>query len=92
MISVIKIEYNGEYPNLCSGDLVVIIDDKRWEFPSHCMRSGGNVWFDKGWDEHVDSGEWSISEWLEGFPEDMKQAVTSEVNSNIRHGCCGGCV
>lgn len=88
----IEIEYNGKYPNLCSGDLVVIIDGKKWEFPPYCMSSGGNVTFDEEWNEEVTGGEWYIQEWPEGFPEDMKDYVLVEVNDNIRWGCCGGCV
>jgi len=88
----IEIEYDGAFPNLCAGQLVVIIDGKRWEFPSYCMESGGGVWFDDGWSEHVDSGPWSISRWPKGFPEDQMQAVTNAINESVPHGCCGGCV
>jgi len=88
----IKIEYNGAYPNPCSGTLVVTLDNKRWEFPKHCLSSGGNVWFDGGWDEHVESGAWVINKWPEGFPEEHKSAVEYAVNAEIPEGCCGGCI
>jgi hypothetical protein len=88
----ITIEYNGEYPNLCSGNLVVVIDGIRWNFPDYCLSSGGSVSFDEEWNEEVTRGKWSISEWPEGFPKSMKKAVEKEVNNNVRHGCCGGCV
>ena len=91
-MSNIKIEYDGDYPNLCSGQLVVYIEDKQWVFPSHCLSSGGNVWFDDDWCEHVESGEWCISEWPEEFPEDLKPLVEQLVNDEIPFGCCGGCV
>jgi len=86
------IEYDGGFPNLCSGTLVVTIDGKRWEFPSYCMSSGGGVWFDGDWMEHIESGPWSISEWPKDFPENLKEAVEKEVNYKIPWGCCGGCV
>jgi hypothetical protein len=88
----IKIEYNGEYPNLCSGQLIVTIGKKRWKFPSYCLLSGGSVWFDDDWGEHVESGEWSVSEWPDRFPEDRKADVIDAINSSITLGCCGGCV
>ena len=89
---MLEIEYDGGYPNLCSGGLVVTIDGKRWVFPSHCLSSGGSVWFDAGWSEHIESGPWSISEWPEDFPEDLKEETEREVNYQIPWGCCGGCV
>jgi hypothetical protein len=92
MTENIKVSYDGNYPNLCSGKLVVTIDDKVWVFPDYCMRSGGGVWFDNGWSEHVDRGEWTIREWPDGFPVELQDAVTNAVNCEISHGCCGGCV
>jgi len=88
----IEIEYNGKFPNLCSGDLVVTIDGVRWGFPSYCLSSGGNVWFDDDWSENVEEGPWTITEYPRGFPEELKADVTREVNEQIPHGCCGGCV
>jgi len=88
----IEIEYNGNYPNLCRGDLVATIDGKRWEFPSYCLESGGSVWFDDDWNEHVEVGEWTVSDWPTGFPDELKTRVEEAVNENIPHGCCGGCV
>ena len=88
----IEIEYNGNYPNLCRGDLVATIDGERWEFPSYCLSSGGSVWFDDDWNEHVEVGEWTVSDWPTGFPDELKTRVEEAVNENIPHGCCGGCV
>jgi len=88
----IQIQYNGRYPNLCSGQLIVTINGVRWVFPSHCMCSGGSVWFDKNWSEHIESGDWNIDNWPEGFPEDMKKTVIEAVNNEVSPGCCGGCV
>lgn len=90
----IEIEYDGDYPNLCSGALVVTVDGRRWEFPSHCMSSGGSVGFDDDWNEHVYRGGWSITSWPDDFPSDpaLRKAVVSAVNGEVEHGCCGGCV
>ena len=88
----IDIEFNGDFPNLCSGDLVVIIDGERWIFPSHCLLSGGSVNFDGNWMETVISGSWTITDWPDNFPEKLKEMVSQAVNDSIPHGCCGGCV
>lgn len=88
----IEIKYDGRYPNLCSGKLIAIIDGKEWIFPDHCLSSGGYVSFDDNWSEEVGQGPWSISEYPDDFPENLKQAVEDAVNESIPHGCCGGCV
>jgi hypothetical protein len=88
----ISIEYDGEYPNLCSGNLVVTIDGKRWDFPKYCLVSGGGVGFDKDWLEEIDTGPWTVREWPYNFPENHKKAVLTAINEQIPHGCCGGCV
>lgn len=89
---MIKVFYDGRYPNLCSGSLRVEIDGKEWVFPENCLISGGDVSFDGDWNEEVSEGDWEISEWPKDFPEDLKVSVLSEVNKNIPYGCCGGCV
>jgi len=88
----IKIEYDGKYPNLCSGSLIVIIDGTRWVFPDYCMSSGGSVSFDEDWNEDVTSGEWSISDWPDGFPDNLQMAVEEAINIQVSEGCCGGCL
>lgn len=88
----IKVSYDGAFPNLCSGTLVVTIDDTEWVFPDYCMSSGGSVSFSKDWEEHVSSGPWEISKWPENFPENLKSSVLEAVNEQVTYGCCGGCV
>ena len=88
----IKIKYDGKYPNLCSGKLVVIINGKEWIFPDYCLMSGGSVTFDKNWSERVTQAPWSVVDWPENFPEDLKDVVLDEINEKITWGCCGGCV
>jgi hypothetical protein len=87
----IKIDYNGRYPNLCSGTLVVTIGEKVWNFGKDVLSSGGSVSFDEQWNEEVTSG-WLVSEWPEGFPDEYKEVVTDAINDEIPWGCCGGCV
>ena len=82
----IHIEYDGEYPNLCSGDLTVTVDGQRYMFPDYC------VWFDEDWNERVETVGWSINQWPENFPEELKSPVLKAINETIPHGCCGGCI
>lgn len=88
----ITIEYDGAYPNLCSGQLFVTINGKRWTFTRYCLASGGSVSFDSNWSEQIGTGPWTVSKWPEGFPEDQKVAVVDAINEEIPWGCCGGCV
>ena len=88
----IEISYNGCFPNLCSGDLEVTIDGVKYEFPQYCMVSGGHIYMDDDGDYNRELGEWDISEWPEGFPEEYKQPVLDKINEEIPWGCCGGCI
>lgn len=89
---MITILYDGRYPNLCSGKLIVDVDGITWTFPPHCMESGGSVSFDADCSERITHGEWRIRTWPEGFPNELKEAVLDKVNETIPCGCCGGCV
>jgi hypothetical protein len=84
------VSYDGKYPNLCSGTLVIRLGSREWKIRR--LSSGGGVWFDKNNDEQVDEGDWSIDNWPEGFPESLKEKVLKVVNECVDHGCCGGCI
>ena len=88
----IEVKYDGSYPNLCRGNLILTIDGKEWIFPDSCLCSGGIVSFDDEWNECVTSGEWTITEYPKDFPEELEQAAEDAVNENVSWGCCGGCV
>ena len=84
------ISYDGKYPNLCSGILTLRIDGEVVEFPKYCMNSGGSVWFDEDWCEHVCGGAWTVE-----VPEEyehLHKEIEECVNENVPWGCCGGCV
>ena len=83
------ISYDGSYPNLCRGTLMVEIDGIIHKL-KNCLSSGGNVWFDDDWSEHVDSGLWSVT-----VPNELIQyasEIEDLVNYKVEQGCCGGCV
>jgi hypothetical protein len=82
------VSYDGKYPNLCSGTLTIKVDGKKMS--DHCLRSGGSVWFDKDWSEHVEDGPWGVT--FEGLTKEENDVLTELVNDNVRRGCCGGCV
>ena len=52
--------------------------------------SGGSVSFDSNMNEHVNSGEWSVD--VPDELKEFKEEIQEVVNSNVRYGCCGGCV
>ena len=77
-----RIKYDGDWPNLCRGNLVVFLDGKKWKFPQYCLSSGGH---------HDPPRPWSVKEWPKGFPDDQKWRVVDAVNEKLGCGCCGGC-
>lgn len=89
---LIFISYDGKYPNLCSGKLIMALDGKKIVFPNHCLSSGGSVRFIKKWKEVVSIGEWGISTYPPDFPEELKGEAERLINIEIPPGCCGGCV
>ena len=86
------VSYDGAYPNLCSGRLVLAIDGVPVVFPENCLSSGGSIDFDDDWNEGVLKGEWGISAYPKDFPEDLKKQAVALVNENVEQGCCGGCI
>lgn len=90
---MITISYDGAWPNLCSGRLIVTIDNITWDFGQYVLSSGGRVCFDDDWSNaHIEEGPWGVNEWPDDFPENLKALVIDAINSEITHGCCGGCI
>lgn len=93
------ISYSGEYPNLCSGILILEIDGKQYKFaPYH-----DNITiFPKFWSSggcfsenflNVEKGEWEI-DYME-IPEQFRKyanEIDKVFNENVEYGCCGGCI
>lgn len=82
------VDYTGEYPCLCSGTLTIKVNGKEYKIEG--LRSGGRVWFDDNWGDHVETGPWSIA-----LPEEIRQykdEIEEIVNEKVPWGCCGGCI
>ena len=86
------ISYDGEYPNLCSGILVMELDGNKVEFPKYCLSSGGRVCCNDDGHENVRKGSWSVSEFPKDFPKELEELAENIVNKKIDYGCCGGCI
>lgn len=86
--------YDGGYPNLCSGNLILRLGRVIFKFERHALKSGGNVSFDDDWSEIITDGTWYLDEdrLPEDFPPHLKWEAEFLANQHITHGCCGGCV
>ena len=102
------VDYDGHYPNLCRGVLILRIDDKIYSFGG-CHRidrdflsrqfysfwdTGGGAWIDDNGDEHIEEGKWVLSEdaKLPDFLKGHEQELIDIMNNNVPYGCCGGCI
>lgn len=82
------VSYDGAWPNLCSGTLILSLDGREIQFPDYCIASGGSCTKSC----RIKKGEWSITKYPEDFPEELKDRAIELVNENVPHGCCGGCI
>ena len=105
---VIKVDYDGEYPNTCSGNLTVRVDGVIVYNGSAYASSSGSVWFDDEWNEHAEDGDLTLDDHgrkliAEGFNEESTKhgwpsSLLTEIIDAVedRLGecsvCCGGCV
>lgn len=87
------VSYNGKYPCLCSGTLIIKVDGKTYSF-NDAMISGGCIMGGPStdWDMWPEEGDWKID--LKEHPEleQYKEEIERVVNENVEHGCCGGCI
>lgn len=85
------VSYDGKYPCLCMGTLIIKVNNKTY-FLKHVMMSGGSICIDDNWNMWAEHGDWEVD--LEEYPElePYKEEITHIVNENVTHGCCGGCI
>lgn len=85
------ISYDGHFPNLCAGNLVISVNGKLYS--GIRINSGGRVWFDADWRDHLEQGLWYIND--DDLPKELikyKDQIEKVVNENVPLGCCGGCI
>lgn len=84
--------YDGAYPCLCFGTLKIKVNGKLYCLQNALISGGSVTWDDNNQDFDVETDDWEVS--LEQFPElePYKEQITDLVNSNVRQGCCGGCI
>ncbi len=83
------ISYNGAYPCLCFGTLIIEAVGERYELED-ILQSGGSVSFDEDLKAIVTQGEWVIRERnLPNEPKSLKWEIEDVVNENVPYGCCG---
>ena len=87
------VSYDGKWPCLCFGTLIIKVDGKTYSF-EHAMISGGGIFGGPStdWDMWAEYGDWKID--LREHPElePYKEEIEKVVNENVEQGCCGGCI
>lgn len=85
------VSYDGKYPCLCMGTLIIKVNNKIYSLKG-AMISGGSICKNDNWDMWATYGDWEVN--LEEYPElkPYKEEITCLVNKNVRKGCCGGCI
>jgi hypothetical protein len=86
------VSYDGSFPNLCRGTLVIKVNGKEYNC-GECLMSGGSAFFDNNGGDHIEEGEWSIDkDYLPKEIEHLYEEIADVVNANVPYGCCGGCL
>ena len=86
------------------GTLTLIIDNEKCVFTGYktdeknnkyhsFWESGGSCWFDDDWNDYCNEGEWEIYE--DKIPKKYRgyaKDIDFIFNTNVKHGCCDGCL
>ena len=87
------ISYDGKWPTLCMGTLVVEKNGKQYSM-KYVLESGGSCGFYNNYSESfIEKGEWSVCK--EDLPKELQndvEEIIELVNANVPYGCCGGCL
>lgn len=102
------ISYDGAYPNLCSGTLVISVNNKKYRFgieknllPIFWVSTGGIAHSDDYSDMWAIGGDWALDmdeDDLKVYPEEIRnieifKKMIELMNENIKETpCCGGCI
>lgn len=87
------ISYSGDYPHLCSGELVIrdVTTDTVYHL-QNALQSGGRCNYYGGDKQECIQGPWFVID--DALPIALTpyvDEITELVNANVEHGCCGGC-
>ncbi len=83
----IAVKFDGEYPNICTGRLQIIVDGVEiYNERAKCVSTDG-VWY-KGSKKYLEPKMIWLDE--EKYPKEIQDEVY-KVISQI-HVCCGGCI
>lgn len=100
------VSYTGKWPSLCHGVLTLKIDGQDHTFGTKGMFAaklpdGSEPEFETFWrtggacpmpPEELKLSDWKID--VSALPEQFRkyaEEIDAVMNSNIEHGCCGGC-
>lgn len=82
------VSYDGAYPNLCSGTLVLEVDGVK-RSAQHALASTGCI----NWrDDTVIKGDRVLSAYAPQWMQGREKEILAVVNANVPKGCCGGCI
>lgn len=87
------ISYDGEWPCLCSGTLVIKVNKKLYELQSPLSSTGSCGFIGDYEDSFVTKGPWEI--YANTLPKELESyhdEIEKVVNENVPWGCCGGCL
>lgn len=88
---ILQVSYDGTWPILCAGTLVMRVNGTEVVFPPHSLISGGAAYFRNNWSEEVvERGKWKVN--VPDRYKDLQAEIEREVNKNVPWGCCGGCL
>lgn len=100
--------YDGSWPSLCSGELILEIDGKKYSFGNGWVDEYGMEWendFFPFWESGgcidrcsdvkivVNKKAWKIDH--SKIPEQFRKyekEIENVFNENVEWGCCGGCI
>lgn len=85
------VSYDGKYPCLCMGTLIIRVNNKTYSLKD-AMISGGSICSTEDLDMWATQDDWKLD--LGKYPElePYKEEITRVVNENVIQGCCGGCL
>ena len=81
------VSYDGKFPCLCCGTLVLRINGENVVFPKYSLVSGGKC---VDYNGDVKKGAWTVNNIPDNYLY-LKKEIEDCVNVNVKKGCCGGC-